>query len=437
MRVSFKHVASIAAAAGLSFMAVSSYAGGFQLYEESAAQTGDYHAGYAAEADDASTEFYNPAGMTRLKHTQVSVGGVLIPLSVAFNGDIKEHIRGGTFDALSTSGWQPGDTNSFVPNFHVVVPFKDRWAFGFGATVPFGLATSYPWTNNVAFGATVTRLQAINFNPNLAFAINKQLSVAAGVDVVYGTATYDNTVGYPGLGTARFTNSLSDTAVGWNAGMLFQINPRNRIGLSYRSHVLLKATGTSTISYSSNTLFPNNTSDTLNANLDLPGYATLSMFSNVAKKWDLLGTAMWTNWNRFNTLKLNNTALPTSSFLGISPNLIVQENYKNTWNLALGTHYHVSPRLMFKLGLGYDWTPTQYGYRDYRLPDSNRGVIALGMEVKPSKSIAVNVGWAHFITPDNVAINNAQSGNPIEVDGNAKMSADLVGIQISADIDKL
>ncbi|MDF1655113.1 MAG: OmpP1/FadL family transporter [Coxiellaceae bacterium] len=437
MRFSVKQIAMIAASAALSFTAVSSFAAGFQLYEQSGAQTGDYHAGYAAEADDASTEFYNPAGMTRLKHPEVSGGGVLIPLSVAFNGDIIETIHNVPVDTFSTNGWSSGDTTNFVPNFHAVYPFSDRWAAGFGVTVPFGLATSYPWTENVAFGATVTRLQAININPNLAFAITKQLSIAAGVDYVFGSATYDNAVGLPGLigGTAQFNNYLSDTAWGWNAGMLFQFNPRNRVGLTYRSHVLLKATGTSTVTNdpANPSTFPDNSTDNLNAQLDLPGYATLSFFSNVAKKWDLMGTAMWTNWNRFNALALNNTALP--SFLNLT-NLVIQENYRNTWNFAIGAHYHITQRIMLKMGGGFDFTPTVYGYRDYRLPDQNRIAAALGIQAKVTKSITANVGWAHFFS-GRVPVDNQRSGNPVDVSGTGRITADVLGFQLNAELDSL
>ncbi|MDF1759145.1 MAG: OmpP1/FadL family transporter [Coxiellaceae bacterium] len=438
MRFSVKQIAMIAASAALSFTAVSSLASGFQLYEQSGAQTGDYHSGYAAEADDASTEFYNPAGMTRLKHPEVSAGGVLIPLSVAFNGDIIEHINPLPPITNNTGGWQNGDTTNFVPNFHAVYPFSDRWAAGFGVTVPFGLATSYPWTNNVALGATVTRLQAININPNIAFAITKQLSVAAGVDYVYGTATYDSVVGIVNNFadvTAQFNNSLSDTAWGWNAGMLFQFNSRNRIGLSYRSHILLKATGTSTVSNNPAlaSFIPGNSTDNLNAELDLPGYATLSMFSNVAKKWDVMGTAMWVNWNRFNTLALNNTALPASLNL---ENLIIQENYRNTWNFAVGAHYHISQRIMLKMGGGFDFTPTKYGYRDYRLPDQNRIAAALGIQAKVTKSITANFGWAHFFS-GRVPVNSERSGNPVSVTGSARLNADVLGFQVSAELDTL
>ena len=46
----------------IGLVSLSSYANasGFQLWEQDGASIGNYHAGYAAAANDASTAFYNP-----------------------------------------------------------------------------------------------------------------------------------------------------------------------------------------------------------------------------------------------------------------------------------------------------------------------------------------------------------------------------------------
>src|SRR5207247_7846683 len=55
-------------------------AAGFQVNEQSARGLGSAFAGEAAAAEDASTIFFNPAGMTRLSGTQfVSSGFVIKP----------------------------------------------------------------------------------------------------------------------------------------------------------------------------------------------------------------------------------------------------------------------------------------------------------------------------------------------------------------------
>ena len=50
------------------------YAAGFQLLEQNASGIGNAYAGSAAVAENASTIFYNPAGMTQLRAREVSAG---------------------------------------------------------------------------------------------------------------------------------------------------------------------------------------------------------------------------------------------------------------------------------------------------------------------------------------------------------------------------
>src|ERR1700749_974843 len=53
-------------------------AGGYYIQEQSAAGVGRAHAGNVAAADDASTIYYNPAGMTQLPGVQADQGIDLI-----------------------------------------------------------------------------------------------------------------------------------------------------------------------------------------------------------------------------------------------------------------------------------------------------------------------------------------------------------------------
>ena len=173
-----RYLTSVLTASTLIFSA-QTFAGAFQLWEESASSLGDYHAGAAAEANNASTVFYNPAGMSRIKHQQVSFGAVFIDLNVNFNGNVTSAL---TYPNTTPTdpGGASGDTFNIVPNFHYVLPLNNRWAFGLEETTPFGLATQY--TDNatssyVGMLATKTELQTMNLNPSLSYAINKYLSV--------------------------------------------------------------------------------------------------------------------------------------------------------------------------------------------------------------------------------------------------------------------
>ena len=59
---------------------------GFALLEQNASGLGNAYAGSAAVAADASTMFFNPAGLTLLPGMQVVVSGAGIGLQTQFSG---------------------------------------------------------------------------------------------------------------------------------------------------------------------------------------------------------------------------------------------------------------------------------------------------------------------------------------------------------------
>src|SRR5580704_14495993 len=75
-------------ASGLLVISTQAMAAAFQLWEQDGASIGNYHAGYAAPAEDASTAWYNPAGITRFKNQQVVLGGVAIMSDFKYRGNV-------------------------------------------------------------------------------------------------------------------------------------------------------------------------------------------------------------------------------------------------------------------------------------------------------------------------------------------------------------
>ena len=56
-------------------------AAGFQLLEQNASGIGNAYAGSAAVAENASTIYFNPAGMTQLKDREFSAGIAVVPVT--------------------------------------------------------------------------------------------------------------------------------------------------------------------------------------------------------------------------------------------------------------------------------------------------------------------------------------------------------------------
>src|SRR5512143_2797779 len=133
--------ALLAAVLGIALGTGRAHASGFQLVEQNASGMGNAYAGQAAAAEDASTVFFNPAGLTHLPRLQVVAALNFIRPSSEFEN------RGTTPPTLQpTLGGTGGDAGSLslVPNGYVsfeTVPGM-IWT-GIGVNVPCGLVTEY------------------------------------------------------------------------------------------------------------------------------------------------------------------------------------------------------------------------------------------------------------------------------------------------------
>ena len=98
---------------------IAAQAAGFALIEQSGSSLGNAFAGATASAEDASTIFFNPAGMTYIQGSQLVGALNLIKPSAEFNRTISPtgHSAGG-------NGGDAGDL-AFIPNFYYKTDLSD------------------------------------------------------------------------------------------------------------------------------------------------------------------------------------------------------------------------------------------------------------------------------------------------------------------------
>src|SRR5512145_3139711 len=118
-------------------LAQNTQAGGLFLYEIATPDVGLASAGYAARADDASTLFKNPAGMSRLEEAQLQGGLQALYGSVSFTANANASAQLGNDNGGNAIGWLPG------ASLFVALPVAEKWRVGFGTLSYFGLAQDY------------------------------------------------------------------------------------------------------------------------------------------------------------------------------------------------------------------------------------------------------------------------------------------------------
>ncbi len=117
-------------------------AGGFSLNEKSASAMGVANAGSAANPENATTVFFNPAGMSQLKGTNISFGAAVV--------DINAEAKRGSTSATNTLGGPVQGTTggniadpAILPNFFMTHEVNESIDVGFGIHAPYGLAADY------------------------------------------------------------------------------------------------------------------------------------------------------------------------------------------------------------------------------------------------------------------------------------------------------
>ncbi|MCW8410276.1 outer membrane protein transport protein [Legionella sp. PATHC035] len=465
-------VISVLAAAG------GAHAAGFSLYGEGAGYAvGNYAAGSAAEAADASTGWYNPAGLALLREQQVVFGGIGIFPTLKMDGS-------STF--TTSTGLPPpfppvvqyvqnfegvdGSYDAFVPSFHYALPLGERTTFGLSVTAPFGLATDWAPDSPVRYSATYTEILTTNISPELGTRLTEHFALGAGLDLQWARAKFNQMIGAPTLflllqeDPAKVDslsyNKASSWGVGFHVGAMGMFNDNHtRIGLNYQSrvrHVFYGHSRFSGILANNNfeLVFPilppsaSRTNDDLFSNpQEFPDVVTLSAYQDINDKLALLGSVVYTGWGVFKNIQLNNVAVPNIGappFFNVTQANIesnVIQDYHDSWRVALGANYWVNPKLMLRLGGGYDQTPTNDTFRNIRLPDVDRWAVAVGAHYQWRPNVGVDVGYTHLFAGSRPDVNSFQalsttSEYNVNIDG-GNFAADLVGAQLTWVIDKV
>ncbi len=397
------------------------HAAGFYLQEQSASGLGTAFAGAAADTPDASTVYYNPAGMTSLKRPEI-VGGVSLLLPRADFDDTGSTYTapaglGGATTALT--GNDSGNPFSLeaIPHIYGVLPVNDRFALGIGVNAPFGLADDYGHDFTGRYNSTDSELKTINIQPSAAYDINNWLSVGAGVQIQYVYANLKNKIPAPSVGAPNADNDGrqrlrgDDWDVGYNFGVQIQPVEETKIGLTYKTAVNHRLKGDVDVTYPISG-FLANSGDTVSvdgsAKLSLPDMASFAVSQRLDDKWTVLGSVNWYGWSDFDNI-------PVASSLG---NSATPQNYQNTWGFALGARYRLNDQWLLKSGFQYDQTPTVTADRSTRIPDGDRMWFAAGATYSITPNIDLDLAAAYVhVSEERVGVTDAYDSGTVATRG--------------------
>lgn len=321
-------------------------AGGVMLYEVGTPEVGLASAGWAARAEDSATVLTNPAGMTRLKKSDLMLGIQALYADVEFTPSSQ----------TTTTGGGGGNPIGLFPGGGVfyVHPMSDRLSLGVAVTGNFGLGLDYDddWVGRYYVqDATLIGLSVL---PAIAWKINDKVSIGGAVNAMYGVFDTKVAVNNVAPSTPDGGLKLEDTTWGFgaNVGVLYEPGSGTRLGLTYTSPVKLDFGDVPEFT----NLAPGieavlQTAGLIDAKIDLsmtvPQTVMASVDRQVNDRWALLANLGWQDWSAFGKVDVRvDTANPT--------NLTTDMSFEDTWHAAMGAQVRTKSPWSISFGTAYD-----------------------------------------------------------------------------------
>ena len=422
--MSKKRIVPMLMASAAIFGATELSASGFAIIENSASGMGNSFAGGAAIADDASTIWFNPAGMTRLDNEMLAAVHIIMP-EADYTDTGSTSALGGSLDPSNTDRSGGAGRHALVPNFYWVMELQKDLKLGLGINAPFGLATEYEddWVGR--YHAVLSDTKTLNINPSIAYKMGN-LSLGFGVSAQYidvnltsaidlGSACVGAelvnqlppgtcaAVGATPQGKDGFADLEADGwAYNWNVGVLFEISDDARVGFSYRSGMDHEVDGNADFTVPGDVSFltasGNFVDTTLSAAVTLPSITSLSYFQNINEKIALMADYSVTSWSDFEELRIE--------YDSVQADTATTEDWEDSARISLGMNYRASEKWLYRFGVALDETPIPSPERTTpRIPGNDRTWISFGVTHQIDKDRSFSVGFAHLII-DDTDINN-------------------------------
>ncbi len=356
-------------------------ASGYAVPEQGAKASGLAGA-WLARADDAAANWYNPAALVWLEESEVQFGTNLL-----FVGDmdlrqshrvIPETIGGlpVLFDEPIPATYGLADSVETPVHLYLSRRVNDRVAWGIGINNPFGLVSD--WRDRpVTFAAARSELLTVMVNPNVAFRVGRDWSVAVGIDYVQAELTEFSaeivafqpvfTPEGPALevlelGRRDLTGEGDDLS--WNLAVHRRGDPWS-FGLTYRAELAPSLEGELRFS---NPLLP---AATGRGSLHLPARAATGVAWDGGGEWACELDVEWTDWSVFDELRI---AFDSP----LVPDIAQREDWSDALAYRLGIARRWATRHEGRAGIVFDEAPGPPDTLRPTIPDTDRTGVTLG-----------------------------------------------------------
>lgn len=330
-------------------LAIATLVGGSAAFALGPAATG-----IVAPADTAETAGTNPAGLTRLHNPE-------------WYGEINGFASDSSDDISASSGGSRSDSSNSsaaIPAVYYARPWNDRLTFGISLSVPAGIGSDPSDATIGRFLLEKWSLGYVSLSPAAGYRMNDHLSLGLAVDLNYAAYDYQSAVfngpGQPD-GTMKFNDG--DFGVGLRLGILYELTPTTRFGLTYRSSTTSRFSATPEFSgLTSQREAVLQAAGVLTQKIDLesrfPQTVMAGAYHEFANGASATLDMAWVDFSQFGLTQasVGDTSITTSD-----------SKYNNIWAGTAGLAWPVAAAWTAKLGMAYVSSGVSNTNRSYAL----------------------------------------------------------------------
>jgi long-chain fatty acid transport protein len=342
---------------------------GFAIFTQGASSLGQA-AATVAHNEEPSAVFFNPALISKIPGSQIEVGTTLIYPSRRF--------------VSATDGTRTeGESRTYFPSTaYFTTEVTDQLHFGLGVFSPFGLGTRWPDDWEGRYLATNSEIRTVIANPVIAWRVLPNLSVAAGVNLLWLDTTLERRIPTALIAGAALPDSGQKfsgdgTGVGYNLGLHADLTERLSLGLSYRSEISVDIDGKATFSDVPPEMAPLFPATGARSKITLPQQLFAALAYRVSERLVVETGIRWEGWSSFREL----TLAFDEPILGDVSVLSEPKQWRDTYAVNVGGKYRLTDSTSILAGYLFGQNAVPDHTFEPAIPDADSHLFSLGTEI--------------------------------------------------------
>jgi len=321
--------------------------------------------GLTALADSPDAAFWNPASITRVPES------LELQLATAYSNSDFE-VEEATF-----TGGDPSkqDTINLIPGVYYVKPLNDEWVYGLSMSVPSGFGWDYGSSWSGRYISQESSLTFLALNNSLAYRWNEDLSVSAGIQIMYADSVSKARINNIGpRGDGRIKLEEDGVGAGFTLSSLYEFSPDTRFGITYRSETELDLDGSPELENIDNiylaALNDLNLLGEIDVDFKVPQQVQLGLFHQINDRYSVTADVVWIDMSEFGVTSVS-----------AGPDTVsVESTFEDTYFASIGVGYRWDNRTQVSVGMGYMASPVDDDDRTLYLPLDELWVFGIGVE---------------------------------------------------------